>query len=199
MKLGFDIDDTIADSFSLMFNLAQKFDIEVLGKEGEINTENVKEGFYIGNIHSWKKEQTEAFFELYYVYALQKVKPKIFSVDVLQKLKKEGNEIIIISSRFNNKTVSNINRMTKEWLERYKIPYDKLYTEAQNKIEIIKNEKIEIVVDDDYYICKEASKFTKKVFLMNLQSNVNKQTNENIKRIYSWIQLYQNIKEIGKW
>lgn len=196
MRLGFDIDDTIADAYNLMFNLAQKYDIEDLKKNGNINTGNVEDGFYIGKIHSWNEQEINDFFNKYYKFALNKVKPKIFSVDILKKLKNEGNEIIIISSRFNNADVENINEITIEWLDKYNIPYDKLYTEVKDKISIIEKENIDIMVDDDYYVCKKVAEINKKAFLMNLESNREKQTDERIKRVYSWIQLYKNIRNI---
>lgn len=196
MKIGIDIDDTIADVYSLMFNLAQKFDIEYLKKDGNILTENEADGFYIGNIHGWNSEETEKFFEIYYEYALKNVKPKMFSSEVINKLKEDGNEIIIISSRFNNKTVCNVKKITKNWLEKYKIYYNKLYTEVKDKISVIKKENIDILIDDDYYVCCETAKLNKKVFLMNLESNKTKKVSNSITRTYSWLHLYQILKNV---
>jgi hypothetical protein len=196
MRIGIDIDDTIADAYNLMFNLAQKFDIEYLKKDGNISESNENKGFYIGQIHKWNKEETEKFFEIYYKYALENVKPKMFSSAIINKLKKEGNQIIIISSRFNTKTVLNINEITKRWLNDHNIYYDKIYTEVVNKLDIIKKEKIDIMIDDDYYVCSQVSNYGKQAFLMNLESNRDKKVDDNVIRIFSWIQLYKKIKSM---
>lgn len=196
MRIGIDIDDTIADAYNLMFNLAQKFDIEILKKEGNVLTEVDEDGFYIGKIHGWSKDEIKKFFESYYKYALEKVKPKMFSSEIITKIKNEGNKIIIISSRFNNETVSNIEEITKKWLDYYKIPYDKIYTEVKDKLNVIIKENIDIIIDDDYYLCEEVAKLNKKVYLMNLESNRKKTIGSNITRVYSWLNLYEKLKNV---
>lgn len=94
-------------------------------------------------------------------------------------------------------TVLNINEITKKWLNDNNICYDKIYTEVLNKLDIIKKEEIDIMIDDDYYVCSQVSNYGKQAFLMNLESNEDKKVDDNVIRIFSWIQLYKKIKSIG--
>ena len=196
MKIGIDIDDTIADAYGLMFDFAQEYDIKYLNKEGVIDTEKGIRGFYIGQIYGWTAEETTKFFEIYYKKALQMVKPKMFAAEIIEQLKKEGNQIIIISSRFNNSSVTNINEITKKWMKKYGINYDKLYTEVKDKVEIVKKENIDIYIDDDCDVCEKVSKLNKRVYLMNLESNRRAKENRKITRVYSWIQLKKYLNNL---
>lgn len=54
-----------------------------------------------------------------------KVKPKNYLVDILKNLKKRGHEIIISIRR---DAVKNGRNLTKQWLKKYNVPYDKLIT-----------------------------------------------------------------------
>ena len=43
MRIGIDIDDTLSESFELVFPFSQKFDIEELGNNGKVQTYGKKE------------------------------------------------------------------------------------------------------------------------------------------------------------
>ena len=52
------------------------------------------------------------------------------------------NAVISVDGGINNETVSNIEEITKKWLDYYKIPYDKIYTEVKDKLNVIIKENI---------------------------------------------------------
>ena len=78
------------------------------------------------------------------------------------------------------------------------ILYDELIINKGKKNEIVKEKGIEIFIDDTYNICKEVAECGVKTYMMNSIRNVNIST--KIKRVYSWIHIYQEInKENFKW
>ena len=70
-------------------------------------------------------------------------------IEILRKLKKAGHEIVIISSRPKFFT-----RLSEMWLKFHNIPYSRLICAGfiegrRRKLEIIKKEKIRLLIDDD--------------------------------------------------
>jgi len=55
-----------------------------------------------------------------------KVEPKKNILKILRQLKERGHKIIIFTRR--NACGKNARKLTKQWLKKYKIPYDKLIT-----------------------------------------------------------------------
>ena len=67
MIIGIDIDDTITDTYEVMFNYAQEYTANILKREPIIkNLNNCTTHFYTKSIYEWNKEEEEKFFELYY-------------------------------------------------------------------------------------------------------------------------------------
>lgn len=193
MNIGIDIDDTIANTYDVLFNYAQKFTIEELGKNiNNIDRKSIT-NHYTTTFHNWNEEEEKKFFDKYNEEIMKQLKPKLFSSETIKKLK-EKNKIYIITARFDTEK-SNVEKVTKKWLEINSIPYDKLILNAQNKSEIAKEYDIKIFVDDNIEICKEMLKKNIKAFIFD--SIINKEyNNEKIDRVYSWPHLYQEITKI---
>ena len=78
MNIGIDIDDTIANTFEVMFAYSQKYTAEDLKRSDKIiELEDIKTHFYCQAMHSWSKEEEIEFFkqvvknscDLFYKYA----------------------------------------------------------------------------------------------------------------------------------
>ena len=54
MKIGIDIDDTISDTYNILFPYAQKYTIETLGRSGRLNTKQAVNHMYIRTIEGKK-------------------------------------------------------------------------------------------------------------------------------------------------
>ncbi len=68
---------------------------------------------------------------------------------MIREFKKSGGKIIIISSRHRFFT-----KLSKLWLRRYKVPYDKIrcvgfIDRSRRKLQVIQTEKINCFIDDD--------------------------------------------------
>lgn len=192
MIIGIDIDDTITDTYACIFPYAQKYTIEDLGKKIEDgNRNNCITHMYFEDFHKWKKEECKKFLDKYYEAILLKVKPKLFAVESIKQLKEQGHKIILITARFPSDNFD-VKDLTINWLKDNDIYYDELIVNAQNKVEIAKNKKIDIFVDDSISNCEKMEKAQIKTYMMDTIINLNYK-NDAIKRVYSWPHLYKQI------
>ena len=94
MKYGFDLDDTLADTASVINKYAIKFNKEYLNGNGDLqDINNSKSYYYFAEGLNWNKENIAKFFEIYYLDILKEVQIKPFVKETINKLKKEKNEV----------------------------------------------------------------------------------------------------------
>ena len=121
MIIGLDIDDTITDTFGVMFAYADKFMIEDLKREINIKpTVDIADTGYVQALHNWNREDELKFFNKYYRNLIEETIPYHFAVETINKLKDEGNTIILITARFDTENVQ-VEETTKAWLKKYGI------------------------------------------------------------------------------
>lgn len=198
MKIGIDIDDTISATFEKAFIDAQKFDIEELGNSGNVqNYGKIENHFYIETMYPhWSKEQVELFWTKYFKSILIGVEIKPYAAEVIQKMKEEGNEIFIITSRFEEKEFDT-ERHTRNWLKEHKIPDDNLIVNVQDKGKISKELGLELFIDDSIEHCRNIQKAGSKTFLMTTNMNQGVEA-PDLERVYSWIQIYEKYRKRRK-
>ena len=196
MNIGIDIDDTIANTYDVLFNYVQEYTIHDIVTDREKANRDIIAQMYYTNFRNGDKKQDKEFFDKYYEKTVLKVKPKRNAVENIKKLKEEGNQIYLITARFPSEKF-NIEELTKGWLKKYDIPYDKLILNSENKVITAKEHCIDIFVDDNIKNCTEMAKVGIKTYIMD--TIVNKDfIDENIERVYSWSQLYQKIEDYKK-
>mgnify|MGYP004669563243 FL=1 len=197
MNIGIDIDDTISNTYDFLFNYAQKYTIIDKNKEIKNVNRNAITHMYTTTFHNWTDEEEKEFLNKYYEKIIKEVKPKMYAVEIINKLKAEGHKIYLITARFKMDNI-NINLLTQKWVEENNIQYDKLIIDAQNKLEIAKENNIDIFIDDSIKNCETIANDGKiKTFIFDSIVNINYK-NEKITRVYSWPHLYQEIQKIIK-
>ena len=196
MNIGIDIDDTIANTYEVLFNYAQNYTINEIGKEIKDVNRNSITHMYCTTFHNWNKEEDKEFLDRYYEKAVLKVQPKMYAVENIKKLKESGDNIYLITARFLSDKFD-VEKLTKEWLERYNIQYDKLILNSQNKVIAAKENAIDIFVDDSIKNCTEMANTGVKTYMMDTIVNKDFES-ENIERVYSWPHLYQKIENYKK-
>ena len=196
MNIGIDIDDTIANTYDVLFNYAQNYTINDIGKEIKDVNRNIITHMYCTNFHNWNKEEDKEFLDKYYEKTVLKVQPKMYAVENIKRLKESGDKIYLITARFLSDKFD-VEKLTKDWLEKYGIPYDKLILNSQNKVIAAKENDIDIFVDDSIKNCTEMAHVGIKTYMMDTIINKNFE-NKNIERVYSWPHLYQKIENYKK-
>lgn len=196
MNIGIDIDDTIANTYDVLFNYAQNYTINDIGKEIKDVNRNIITHMYCTNFHNWNKEEDKEFLDKYYEKTVLKVQPKMYAVENIKRLKESGDKIYLITARFLSDKFD-VEKLTKDWLEKYGIPYDKLILNSQNKVIAAKENDIDIFVDDSIKNCTEMAHVGIKTYMMDTIINKDFES-EDIERVYSWPHLYQKIEIIKK-
>lgn len=180
MRIGIDIDDTICCSIENMLPHICKYyglDYEVeknkcLGYDSYFGLSNYRE-----------------FAALTY----EKVMPDAVLKDkanyYINKLSELGHEIIFVTAR-SEYGFSDAYKISKEYLEKYNIHYDKLIVGAREKGVVCKNENIDIFIDDNLKNCYDVEKENIKVFLFHNEFN---KEDEKLDRVMDWEDIYNRI------
>ena len=139
MIIGIDIDDTTVVTVKSMVKYGDKYDTEVLGREAKKdNLGQIKDRYYMKALYGWTEEEKFAFFDMYYKNVLEECYPLPNAVEMINKLKSEGNDIIFITARLTNIKNCETENITKTTLEKYGIPYDKIILNVDNKLKFCK-------------------------------------------------------------
>ena len=192
MNIGIDIDDTITNNSQVIDSFAKEYTEQVLKRKFEINTIDVVSPMWAQYVYEWTLEENDKFWELYYEKTMENAIPKENAVQIINKLAKD-NEIIIITARWDREN-GIISKITKDWLKKQEIHYDKLFMGHQDKREIVTENNIDIFIDDNYKTCKQISELGVRTFIMNSRLNKDIQDDE-IERVFSWEDIEQKIKE----
>ena len=81
MIIGFDIDDTITDTFGIMFGCAQKYTIEELKRDAKVDfSKDYSNHNYIKRMHNWSEKETDDFFSKYYKTIIKVEVPTIIFI-----------------------------------------------------------------------------------------------------------------------
>lgn len=133
MRIGIDIDDTITNSHDYVVSLKKK---------------------YLPQYNPNELLPDEVFKEFIYKYDsyISKYAPlKEGAQEAISQLKSRGHEIYIMSSRGNySKTAY---EDSYNYLINHNIPFDKLLCNIGTKVEAVKEEKIDLFIDDNTKIC----------------------------------------------
>ncbi len=187
MVIGIDMDDTICSTNERIIIEADKYDKEVLGGSGikDINA------YEFTDMMGWPKEMKGKFFadRLEYIMDNSEIKPG--AKEVINKLHDEGNKIIIISFR-KGKYIKDPNKLTKDWLERHGVYYDKIYTDTGSKVDECISNNVTLFIDDKESHCEDVSNVGIDVILF---TNAYNHDENRFVRKDNWNDIYKYIKE----
>ena len=196
MVIGIDIDDTTVVTVKSMVKYGDKYDTEILGREAKKdNLGQIKDRYYMKALYGWTEDEKFSFFDMYYKNVLEECYPLPNAVEIINKLKEEGNEIIFITARLTNIKNCDTENITKTTLNKYNIPYDKLIMNVDNKLEFCQKHGVEVFIDDSFETCKSLYSNGIKAYLMTTRMNRNIETGE-IERVTSWDEVYEKISSL---
>ncbi len=193
MRIGIDIDDTITDINEELENAALEYattleknqakDISNLVDKNDGNIYQVKYGFTYDELKYFLKDIQESITE--------KAIPRENAKETISKLRKAGNEIYIVTARdfeFHDDPYT----LSKEWLDKNDIEYDKLIVNARDKAQICKEEKIDVFIDDKTSNCTDVAKIG--VASIRIANDTNK--NDSFATLKDWDSIYKYIIEM---
>ncbi|MBR3614794.1 MAG: hypothetical protein IKL55_06420 [Clostridia bacterium] len=193
MNIGIDIDDTISNTYETLLPYLENYIKNTLGKE--FNNQESKIDYYkIQERYGLTQDEENKFWEEYYIKIIESVIPKPLSVETIKKIREKGHKIYLVTARFENPLV-NIVAITEKWLKANSVEYDKLIINSHNKLEIAKQENIDIFLDDSIRNCEMISSGNIKTYMI-LTPNNGFYENGKIEKVNSWNEFYENIKEV---
>ena len=193
MIIGVDIDDTLTDIRDELAEEALKY-AKSLNKE--IDEKKVVWDKN-NNGSSFKERYNLDYDELLYFFSniqeniTKMAKPREDVVDVIKKLRKDGHKIYIITARdseFHNDPYE----LSKTWLDKNNIEYDKLIVNARDKVKICKEQNVNIFIDDKLSNCIEISNEN----IITIRITNYTEQHKNIVNKKNWKEIYEYIKQL---
>ena len=145
-----DIDDTISETDKYSEYYISKFI-----KENNLPYKQIKKVTRFAEAKfNWSVEVANKWYKEYGDQMMLEFPCKENSVEVINNLHNLGHKIIIATARAND-WHKEPERITKEWLEKNNIKYDKLYVGRIDKEQICIEEKADYFIDDDVKLCEK--------------------------------------------
>lgn len=190
MKIGIDIDGVILDYERILNTYGDLYDFIELKKDGIVN----RNEHYLRNRYNWTEEERMEFVNKYFL-ELSKITPLMPGAKtIISMLKKEGNELIIISAR--GGMIEEMKDVALEKFEEENLSFDKYYWKQDNKLEVAKRENIDIMIDDSYDVCKKLSANGIRTIYFRDKDMKLLEQNEYLKEVSNWGEIYRYIKKL---
>ena len=190
MKIGIDVDGVILDFERVLKAYGDLYDFIELKKGGIINRhEN-----YLRNRYDWTEEERMNFVNKYFLKLSKKTNLIPGAKEVINMLKKEGNEFIVISAR--GGTVEKMKDVAIEKFKEEEISFDKYYWKQEDKLEVAQKENIDFMIDDSYDVCKKLSENKIKTIYFRDKEMKKLEQNEYLKEVSNWGEIYRIINTI---
>lgn len=191
MKIGIDIDGVILNFEGELRVQAELNDVINLKRNSIVNE---KETFFQAK-YNWSEEEINDFIAKNFLKLSKECNFMPGAVEVINLLKKEGHELIIISSR--GGLIKEMKDIAEQRLEEKGLKFDKYYFVAKDKAKICKEENIDIMIDDYYKTCKSLVEGKIKTIYFREYPNYELEENEYLKEVHNWGEIYRYIQEIG--
>lgn len=179
MNIGIDIDDTITDTYeTLLPMIAIKYGMD-LNKliEKKLNYRALEAT--LPNYHDFVVDN---------FHIMARIVPlKKNVIEVLNKLRREGNKIIFITAR-NIEEYKNPYKISYDYLIKNNVPFDRLITNIKDKGKECINQGIDLFIDDNTLNCKAVMKYGIKT--VQFDSGFASK-DEKIKKVRSWNEFYE--------
>lgn len=191
MKIGIDIDGVILNSEELFRVKSELYDLLKLHKKGVIN----KRGFFNRERYDWTDKELESFREKYFVEGTKEAPLMPGVKEVLELLKNDGHELIIITAR--GLTVKKMKEAGEKKLSECNLKFDKYYWSVEDKLEVCVKENIDVMIDDKASICKNVSENKiKSLYFRNVNREI-LQENDYLKEVNNWGEVYRYIYNLN--
>ena len=190
MRIGIDIDGVLTDIEKFQFDFGSKFFSNY--NKFIVNPK----GYESLEVFGVDNNLDDEFWNEYYFYYLKEEPIRRFANEVIAKLKSEGNEIYIITARYGENKISTEENqsLTKAWLSKNKIIYDKLIFSPEDKLATCLENNIDIMIEDRP---SNINKISTKIPVICFHAEYNSSCHgNNIYVAYSWYDVYHKIELI---
>lgn len=194
MNIGIDIDGVLTDELNFIINYATKY-----FKNKDIKYRLHKDIYDSEKTFEVTEEQWKEFWKENILEYSKNISIRPFAAEVISKLKKQNNKIIIITARYYT-TYENENRdlmqnIVKEWLDKNNVLYDDIIF-TENKVEACKRLKIDVMIEDKP---ENILAISKQISVICYDHPYNETlSDKNIIRCYNWNEIYEKASKFLK-
>lgn len=192
MKIGIDLDGVVIDSEATFRTYEEIFDIDTVKGNNLINREEPK----FQARYNWNEEQKQEFIEKYFLTVSKESNLMSRFIGVYNLLKKQGHKFVVITAR--GGFVKEMKDDAIRLLEENNIDFDKYYWKIDDKLEVCKNENVDIMIDDDWRIINKLAKNNIKTLYFRDTNLVKLEENKYIKEVNNWGDIYRFIRNEEK-
>ena len=191
MRIGIDLDGVIFDSEKLYRIYSELYDIQDLKRNSLIDNKQVK----FEKRYSWNQDETNGFVKKYHRKITETANFMPGAKEIIPLLKEEGNTLIIITAR--GKVNKDLVPITMQRLKENNLDiFEKYYWGTENKEEICKQEKIDLMIDDSNKNCKKLARDHIHTIYLKDAPSFDLEENEYLKVLYNWGEIYRYIKQL---
>jgi len=190
MKIGIDLDGVVIDSETTFRTYEEIYDIDTLKGNNLIDREEPK----FQARYNWTDEQERDFIQKYFLKVSRASNLMSGFISVYNLLKEQGHEFVVITARGGH--VKEMKDDAIRLLEENNIKFDKYYWYVEDKLEVCKNENVDIMIDDDWRIIKKLADNKVKTLYFRDTNLKTLEENEYIKEVNNWGDIYRTIKEM---
>lgn len=192
MRIGIDIDGVLTNDDDYILNCTSKYCYEN-------NLKGWMDPYqYEYNKLDWDEECIDDYRSQYFDEYIDYEPIRKFASEVIEKLKKDGHEIFIITGRYqsheNTEAGEKMRARIKHWLDKNGVIYDHLIFAKVPKIKELQENKIEIMIEDSPSTIPVIKDMVK-VLCFDARYNQKVQF-DNVTRVFSWYDIYRKIKEM---
>ncbi len=187
MNICIDIDNTITNTLPILKEYCKKYNKEVVKRNLKMNNK----GFASYNLYNWTQEENMDFCIKYLEEVVLQAQVKENAKEIIEKLKNDGHNINIVSSRI-QPMFKTPYETTEKYLKEKGIKYDKLLVGSLDKEKFCIENNIEIMLEDEpHYIIP----ISKKIPVIVFEEEFNKECEgKNIIKVNNWNEVYNIIK-----
>ena len=191
MKIGIDIDGVILNFEGELRVQAELYDVINLKRNSIVDK---KETFFQEK-YNWSEQEINDFIAKQFLKVSRECEFMPGAIEVINMLKNEGNELVIISSRGGH--IKEMKDVAEQRLKQKGLKFDKYFFVAKDKAKICIEENIDIMIDDYYKTCRSLSENNIKTLYFRAYPNYELEENEYLKEVHNWGEIYRYIHEIG--
>ena len=189
MKIGIDLDGVVIDSETTFRTYEEIFDIDTLKENNLVDREEPK----FQARYNWTKEQEKEFIKKYFLKVSRESNLMSGFIGVYNLLKEQGHEFVVITAR--GGFIKEMKDDAIRLLDENNIKFDKYYWHVEDKLEVCKNENVDIMIDDDWRIIKNLADNQVKTLYFKDTNLKTLEESEYIKEVNNWGDIYRTIKE----
>lgn len=193
MKIGIDIDDTTFFTVKSMLKYGDIYEKEAGRPINRDNFGLIRNRYYLNELYGWDDKTKFDFFNKYYKNVLEECTVMPGAVEVIRRLKEQGDTIHFVTARLMNIEDCDTETITRNSLEKFGIPYDSLDLHVGDKLPFFLDNKLDICIEDSFDTCRQLTDNGIKSILMTTKMNC-EVDNEDIKRVFSWEEAYDEIE-----